>query len=149
MIAEYRDRAFDCGAASLLLLHRIALQLGLPPLGDIFVRGDPAAVFDRMIGNQQETPTLGLHLVRDGAPLSNCSQKFLSVLIWMPGKRALGDPLFQHLGKRGSRLNIGQCQLIHVLVLRVADDQPLGSVNMHSPCAMLLMAVRICSFSRF
>lgn len=25
----------------------------------------------------------------------------------------LATPLFQHLGKRGSRLNVGRCQLIH------------------------------------
>ncbi len=129
MIAEYRNRAFDCGAAALLLLHRIALQLGLPALGDILVRADPAAAFHRMIGHQQEAPTLGLYLVHDGAPLSDRRQKFLSVLLRVPRKRALGDPLLQHLGKRGSRLNVGRRQLVHIVILRIADDQPLRSVE--------------------
>ena len=54
MITEYRNRAFDCGAAAFLLLHRIALQLGLPALGDIpKVRGKYWCAPDRNTRNRK------------------------------------------------------------------------------------------------
>ena len=113
-LAERRDRVFDYGAALFLLLHGRALLLGLPPLGDVLVRADPAAALHRMIRDQQETSARGLDLVLDGAPLSNRGQKFFPVFLRIARERALGDPSRQHLGQRGSRFYVGRRQVIHL-----------------------------------
>ena len=86
-----------------------------------------------MIGHQQEAPALGLYLVHDGAPFSDRSQKFLSVLLRIAGERALGDPLLQHLGKRGSRFNVGRRQLVTCCNIARCRLQPLRSVEHAQP----------------
>ena len=132
-LAECRDRILDYGATLFLLLHGGALLLGLPPLGDVLVRVDPAAALHRMILDQQETLTRGLDLVLNGAPLPNRGYKILPVLMVVAIERALRDPSRQHLRQRGSRFCVGRRQIIHFIILRVADDQPLRRIEHAQP----------------
>ena len=97
-LAERRDRVFDHGAALFLMLHGRALLLGLPPLGDVLMRADPAAAFHWMICDQQKMAALGLDLVHDSAPEFNRGQKFFPVFLRIAREGALGDPSRQHLG---------------------------------------------------
>ena len=111
------------------MLHGRALQLGLPSLGDVLVRADPAAALHRMIRDQQKMAALGLDLVHDGAPESNRGQKLLAVFLRVAGERALGNPFLQHVGQRRSRLYVARRQFVHFVILRVADDQSLSGVE--------------------
>ena len=132
-LTERRDRVFNYGTTLFLMLHGRALLLGLPPLGNVLVRADPAAARHRMIYDQQETSGAGLDLVLNGAPLPNRGQKFFPVFMRIARERTLGNPFCQHLGQRGSRLYVGRRQFIHLVILRVADDQSLRGVEHAQP----------------
>ena len=145
-LAERRDRALDGRAALFLLLHGGALLLGLPPLGDVFVRADPAATLHRMVGHQQQMAALRVDLMHDGAAPPDRAETLCGIVRgraktypWRPV-----SPAPRTASRPASHR---RRQAVHSEYCALQTTSRSEASNMHSPCTMLFSAMRICSFS--
>lgn len=64
-----------------------------------------------------------------GTPLRYRGEELLAVTLRVARERALVDALGQHLGERGTWFHLVRRQLIHLVILRVADDQAFVGVE--------------------
>ncbi len=80
VLHEYRDRhVLDDGIEE--GLRALELQLGLTPLGDVLVGGDPAAVRHRLIDDADRTSVADLHRATESLRLGQAGAKLAMILI--------------------------------------------------------------------
>ena len=113
-----------------VMRHIFDLDLGLALLGDVFVRGNPAAVGHRPMANLEGAAVLqfddavgGLVGYRNvGAPVQVFIPRHL-------GKAAGFKAQVDDFGQRGAGADAVARKFIHIDVLVVAHDQPMGGVE--------------------
>jgi hypothetical protein len=105
------------------------LLLGDAPLGDVLVRGDPAAAAGRMVEDRDRAAVLQLDdQARVLAPAQHLEQA-LDVGIGIAGKRSARHPHGQKLAQGAARPDLVRRQRVHLDIAPIADQQPRRGVE--------------------
>src|SRR5664279_3734065 len=73
-------------------------------LGDVFVRGNPSAVRDRLVYNANDPPIVQVRYLAEDRFLADCGQDVRDILLNVIGTKAAGcSPVFDDFPKRAAR----------------------------------------------
>jgi hypothetical protein len=131
--AERADRGVYGAPPLLALTQRVALLLGRELLGDVGMRGEPAARAHRPADQGDDAPVLEFDSLGFGVIFRRLAQAIGDIAIWIAMEVAGSEPMHQQIAQRRSRPRVLGPQVIHVDVDLVAQHQTRGAVEHAQP----------------
>ncbi len=113
----------------LALAQRVALFFGKQLLGDVGMRGDPAAAAHRTADQRDDAAVLELDGLGFGLAFGRLAQTIGDVVIRIAVKISRGEPMHQQIAQWRSRPRTRRLQIIHFDVDVIAQHESRRAVE--------------------